>query len=307
MRELNRVVPVAVFLLCLQGCSVIPPPHISKPSVLVEYQIPVSSPDPSQALLVKIVTQRRTRPYLHSEFPFYTSDWRIRDEPLWSRAFLCSIDVETGEKKMVMEIPIDWMGGVCSSRIGCFSISTPLGKAILISYTRHIVVIDLATKRAGLYRLDSVPFTVPELSVLALSPDGEEFALGICPSLPPSSGKPQTYGLAICRFDGGVRLLPTEKRVLSVCWPKDKQVMSIGALGWTWIIDPKSLEVLEKIDWRTERWQGIQNKWSVPTICNCGGRVSDDASFSVSAKVAVKASVVHDRVRIQPIEAASMW
>jgi hypothetical protein len=209
-----KIVGLGFLIAMINSCGVIPPPYISQPSILVGYHIPDVSPDRTGFLFIKSVTQQHTVKRYQQDW--FWGTWRDNDEPLWTKAFLCSSDREGGNRQCLMEVPTE----LVQSGITGFKVSGSQNLAIVLSTSGRIVIIDMQRKTCRPYDLTGWPNLSPKgYDGFDISPAGNEFVLI-------KTG--EAYGAAICNVNGQIRFFETDAPPISVRWNKTNGLIKLG-------------------------------------------------------------------------------
>lgn len=229
------------------SCGVIPPPYVSRPSVLVEYHLPDLLPDKSGYLFIKSVTQQRSVKRYHTVV--LPGVWNDEEEAIWTKAFLCCADSDGSHKRCMMEVPSDSLELTPANdrrvfRISGFKVSASQKSAVVLTPFGHLAVIDLEAHACHRYEVRSALGLTPQEGTLDISPEGSEFVV---------ASKGRYRGVAICKFDGEIRLFPTEEYPYSVNWNKGDGLLLIRFVSLSFryfvVIDPQSMKTL--VDSRT--------------------------------------------------------
>ena len=158
--------------------------------------------------------------------------------PDWSKTFVCSVDPAGKRHSVLFEIP-----GPAASL--CFKYSSAEKKAVVVSGS-SVWVVDLATRTSKPYEFHESPFAEINCTNLELSPDGREF--GILAYTVQRHGRLWRFVIS----SGHTRFLPLGDGVnkggpTSLHWATRQNILVIPAIGKTWIVDPKSLRIVDTL------------------------------------------------------------
>lgn len=189
------------------------------PFVTVDY-VPACECSPQMPLLaIKSVSQLK----MHW-VPSMSANWgSLHAWPDWTRRFLCSLDMTTGRKELLFELP-----PMSLSRT-CLLVSKDRRAAVLFPDCDNCnarneipVRIDLKTKQVAPMNFNVPPSLrwggrSPDFT--SISPDGNEFAVA------------SEHYILICDFDKIVRQLDVSNDVWRVDWDKDRNLIVVETLG----------------------------------------------------------------------------
>jgi len=253
MKQMFWTAAVLASASVLSGCISFPPHYDKNPHVKVEYEHVTILPGSENALFIKKVTQVITKP---SEDwsgipPFMTSSWSFHETPIWTRMFICSANIETGEKKVIREWPHELSEPTDK---GWYVVSRPLHRAAFHegpAWGGNIVVMNLDTFDWSYIKHPNSPYSRPSPYAVAVSPDEKEFAVPIHTVYAPNgSSSPRLEGVAVCSFEGAMRFVPLEDSPGVIQWLQRRNTIRgmVGFREFVWI-NPVTLTVeIEKYE-----------------------------------------------------------
>jgi hypothetical protein len=110
----------------------------------------------------------------------------------------------------------------------------------------------------------NAPYSSPSPASVALSPDEKEFAVLIRTVYAPNGSTPHVQGVAVCRFEGGMRFVPTDEPPAIVEWlQKSNRIRAMMNLTEFVMVDPVSLSV-EKV--KLDRYRDIPPDEAKPPL-----------------------------------------
>lgn len=203
-------------------------------------------------MFIKKVTQLITKPHEEYYFPLPGfSSWTFGEVPVWTKLFICSANIDTGEKKVLREWPHELSE---PTEKGWYVVSRPLHRAAFAvggSREGNIVVMNLDTFDWTYIKHPNSPYSRPSTYSVALSPDEKEFAVPIHTVYAPNgSSSPHLEGIAVCSFEGGMRFVHLENSPGVIRWLQRSNTIR-GMLGlheFVWV-NPVTLSVeIEKYE-----------------------------------------------------------
>lgn len=306
------LVAVCAALPVLRSFGVIPPLYLPRSSVLVQCHLPAPAPDGSGFYFIKSVTQQRSKARF---ITVVAGGWWVMDDvPVWTKAYLFFVD-RKGEKKCIVELPADLFNfapydGPWRYRIVGFKTSASLKRAIVLAPLMKLVVVDWEKKACYPYDLSSHPGVSLSSIPLDISPDGTEFIFS-------SNGKDS--GMAICDFDGHIRVFPTEQPPTMLNWDQNKDFIVMRFPGYFQIFDPHSLKVSVDSRMLDSKVMKTEFEWvrDLPPCYSVDGLLLNPQFLmgeggecrlaEGSKELLLKAYVLHRNRRIEKEAAVSFW
>jgi len=231
-----------------------------KPHIDIQYVAPANGTNDSQVLFVKIVASVDAT-WIPGTPMFSSGQWQ--EKPKWVHAYICSLDLKTGKRDVLVELPSDFVSRK-HSRLPSLSMLFSRNKNVAVIFpgyrgaTNDLPLrMDLTSKRSKRFDATIRPSVVwgggLGLCEFNISPDGDEFAM--------ISGS----NILISDFDKAVRTFAVNAEILRLEWHKDRNLIVAETSKDYLLLDPKSLSIVTNFptvfSWTPEMKQAFGWVW----------------------------------------------